>query len=41
MICMFGECGAGKSTTLTKIGEIYANEYVGANGNQPVVFQAK
>ena len=41
MICVFGECGSGKSTTLTKVAEIYASEYEGANGNEPAIFKAK
>ena len=39
-VCVYGECGAGKSTFLTLVAEIYTEVFKkGAKGEPPVVFK--
>ena len=38
--CVFGECGQGKSTALSAIAKIFAEEFVGANKNVACEFKS-
>lgn len=39
-IMAFGDCGAGKSTFLSSIAQIYAKQCLGAKGEKPINFES-